>query len=853
MTEVEYVLTIFPERFADFQNKRIVLHGSRNYAEAIIANYADKFNFIGIMSLDPINGEYFHGLKVLYEKDLPALNVDMIILTERVKYAVNAFYSIRRTCKENRIAIRNMYGLDEYVMHCQAESTPSFDLEEAKKMCAPYDIIAFGVINTIFYSPQGISDVSARKLFIDLIKHLRRQKKEIRFLLQKSYPADIQEEELREFGFLQNEAGEIIPKEGEDHSFRKLKDNNPGKKILFIGSSLAYDFILPRCYGIDTRRFIESYNPANLVSRHRKRKIQKGASFYTGLKEVIKTQILQKELISFDIFDTLLIRKTLYPRDVFFLTERKALLAGFDVKGFVSARVRAEDSQTFCNIYQIYDWLREYYGWDEATTQKVLKIETDTEREMLVPRTEVTELLHFARKKGKRVVLTSDMYYPEAFLQKFLTDNGITGYDKILVSCDVKKSKHTGLYEELAGLCDEIGNILHIGDNPVSDGTDCQAAGFSSILIPSVLEMARNRGWAKSIQTASSLMERCLLGLVLSKVFRDPFQNPDYEKSSGNNQLWRFSLCVVAPLVVGHMTWLIRKLQKEKFAGVLFFARDGWLSFNIYKIIQERFNLPQPVYYYANRKSASLCCLDRPQEMDSVTEKGKMVGLEATDILKNIFQIPEEQLLPHLASETELAYIEKHLPRIHENAEKARKGYLRYSERCGIKPGNSYAVIDFVTVGTVHNYLSKVLPFRFKGFFFGCYSPASLSDDGTDYYLQKNNPLLLNRYVELESFFSSPEPSLKCMGVDGEPVFEPERRNRQELQDASVVWESAKSFSREFFDIFYCIGEYVSPDLIEEMYATKDYCIDQYSVFDEWLGVPHYLNRHSVYKEQIEK
>ena len=91
------------------------------------------------------------------------------------------------------------------------------------------------------------------------------------------------------------------------------------------------------------------------------------------------------------------------------------------------------------------------------------------------------------------------------------------------------------------------------------------------------------------------------------------------------------------------------------------------------------------------------------------------------------------------------------------------------------------------------------------------------------------------------------------MGEDGEPVFEPERRSRQELQDASVVWESTKNFSKEFFDIFYRIGEYISPDLIEEMYAAKDYCINQYSVFNEWLGVPHYLNRHSVYKEQIEK
>ena len=46
MTEVEYVIANFAERFAAFRGKRIVLHGSRNYAEAIIANFADSFNFI---------------------------------------------------------------------------------------------------------------------------------------------------------------------------------------------------------------------------------------------------------------------------------------------------------------------------------------------------------------------------------------------------------------------------------------------------------------------------------------------------------------------------------------------------------------------------------------------------------------------------------------------------------------------------------------------------------------------------------------------------------------------------------------------------------------------------------------
>ena len=848
MTELEYVIANFAERLAAFREKRIVLHGSRNYAEAIIENFADSFNFIGIMSLDPIEGDFFHGLKVLLEEELPELDVDVIILTERVKYAVNAFYSIRRVCNAYKIAINNKYGLDEFALHREAENNVSrMTLEKAKEKCNGYDIIAFEVINTVLYAPH-ISDILARRLFCNLIEDLRVEKKEIIFSLQKSFPAEIQIEELNGFGLLHDEKKEIMYREGEDHSFRRLRESNPGKKILYFGSRLAYDFILPRCYGIDTCRFIETYNPENLISRQRKHKI--AHSFDPDLRDNIKKQIQTKQLISFDIFDTLLIRKTLYPRDVFFLTERKALSEGYNVKDFVSARVRAEENQSFCTIYQIYDWLCEYFGWNEETGLKILEIELNTEREMLIPRTEVVDLLNFAKKEGKRIVLTSDMYLPESNLRSLLSEKGICGYEKILVSCEVKKAKQSGLFKELLSLGVGADNILHFGDNPIADGEACKALGISNVLLSSTLAMAINRGWGKSIQTASSLMERCLLGLILSKIFRDPFQNPNYSDVIHSKQLYRFGICVVAPLAVGHMTWLIQKLQKEKFAGVLFFARDGWLSFNIYKRIQKIFNLPKPIYYYANRKAASLCCMDLLNETERITESGKLMGLKTIDVLKHLFLVPEQKLLPFADGESDMDYIEKHMQWIRQNAFRERKGYLRYSEKCGMLAGESYADVDFFTVGTVQRYLSQFLPYKLKGFFFGCYSPVSLTDDNVDYYLQGNNPLLLGRYVEIEPFFSSPEPSQKCMEETGEPVFDQEQRNERELLDVQTVLHYAERFAGEYFDIFYQEGQLISPGLVEEIYATEDYFVTQQALFDDWFGVS-IRQRESVKEEDV--
>ena len=43
MTETEYVISNFRERFRMFREKRIVLHGSRDYAREIIRHFGGEF------------------------------------------------------------------------------------------------------------------------------------------------------------------------------------------------------------------------------------------------------------------------------------------------------------------------------------------------------------------------------------------------------------------------------------------------------------------------------------------------------------------------------------------------------------------------------------------------------------------------------------------------------------------------------------------------------------------------------------------------------------------------------------------------------------------------------------------
>ena len=124
-----------------------------------------------------------------------------------------------------------------------------------------------------------------------------------------------------------------------------------------------------------------------------------------------------------------------------------------------------------------------------------------------------------------------------------------------------------------------------------------------------------------------------------------------------------------------------------------------------------------------------------------------------------------------------------------------------------------------------------------KGLYFGNNSATPLSDE-TEYYLQGENPLLLQRFIELETYFTSLEPSQSSMSGEGKPVFLKEKRSRQELEVVGAVLKQAVSFALEFFEHFYLERQDISPRLIEEIYAAENYYEAQFVLYDDWSGLP---------------
>ena len=135
-------------------------------------------------------------------------------------------------------------------------------------------------------------------------------------------------------------------------------------------------------------------------------------------------------VISFDIFDTLLMRRTWYAEDVFDLVGYKAAREGINIPSFRELRLKAQDALglTNPNIYDIYDSFVNITGVTEAVRNRLIELEFEIEKEVLIPRNSMVDMLKYALTMKKAVYLISDMYLPTEFLTELLKNlNGGVG------------------------------------------------------------------------------------------------------------------------------------------------------------------------------------------------------------------------------------------------------------------------------------------------------------------------------------------------------------------------------------------------------------------------------------------
>jgi predicted HAD superfamily hydrolase len=193
-----------------------------------------------------------------------------------------------------------------------------------------------------------------------------------------------------------------------------------------------------------------------------------------GQRNDILDLLANYEIVSFDIFDTVLLRRVKRPYGVFFQAGLffavNRIVAERIVRVFM--RLRRVNEVTLSEIYSLIPF-------------HDLESEIDLELTNLFVDAHALEIINLCQALEKIVYFVSDMYLGKIDLENLLIKNGISQPFQILVSSDYRLPKSKGLFGILIDRSKPIHphNILHIGDNWNSDIVASKHFGIHSYYV----------------------------------------------------------------------------------------------------------------------------------------------------------------------------------------------------------------------------------------------------------------------------------------------------------------------------------------------------------------------------------
>ncbi|MEO5359773.1 MAG: HAD hydrolase-like protein [Nitrospirota bacterium] len=202
------------------------------------------------------------------------------------------------------------------------------------------------------------------------------------------------------------------------------------------------------------------------------------------------------ELLSIDIFDTLVLRTCLTQGDVFYETGKRAkglLRPGMNPREFQFVRQQLgiklhvekmnETPPSEETINGIYETMSNSIG----SVDGLLSLELQVENDFALVNPIIMSLIKYFKAMGKPVALLTDMYLSKEHIEEILRSAGfpLEWINLLLVSNESGANKGSGaLFDIMMSHFPHIKKdaVVHIGDNPRSDGAGAQRTGIRHIL-----------------------------------------------------------------------------------------------------------------------------------------------------------------------------------------------------------------------------------------------------------------------------------------------------------------------------------------------------------------------------------
>ena len=302
------------------------------------------------------------------------------------------------------------------------------------------------------------------------------------------------------------------------------------------------------------------------------------------------SKLMKYDIVSFDIFDTLIFRPLSEPADLFYFTAQKLNYMDYkNIRICAEADARGKNYNRYANYEVSFPEIWE--NMSEATgivAHVGMEDEINDEKSLCYANPFMLEVWKSLIKAGKRILVVSDMYLPTEVLGEILRINGFSGYEELFVSNKFHKSKAKGdLYDVVKAKYPGCG-IVHVGDNPVSDVKKAVKAGISVCPYPQVnSKMLSYRPYDMSPMIGSA--------------YRGIVSNYIYSGSKTFSMEYEYGYIYGGLFVLGYCNFIHEYAVNNKVDKLLFLSRDG----DILKQVYERlYPDEETLYVYWSRKAA---------------------------------------------------------------------------------------------------------------------------------------------------------------------------------------------------------------------------------------------------------
>lgn len=512
--------------------------------------------------------------------------------------------------------------------------------------------------------------------------------------------------------------------------------------------------------------------------------VKKAVYSFAGNNGLAKDQFVsamkEHDVISVDLFDTLIMRQTLFPTDILEIVDNRLREKNIYIEDFCGKRLRSEkylSGNSAPALVDIYQHMKDTYSLPDLVPGELAELEWGIDCEMLVPRREVCGILERMSGQGKEIYIVSDTYYSREQIEKMLKKCNITFFTDVLASCEYGTSKTQCLFERLK---ERLRNksCIHIGDDIVADVESARKNGIAACQLYSGIELFEMAGYLGLWEYMDGLADRIKAGMFVAKLFNSPFRFEKGEEKISVNNTYDIGYLFFAPMISDFVIWFEEQVRLNKLQNVWFCARDGYLIKRLYDDLKKD---ETSVYFLTSRIAAIRAGMESERDIRYVAEM-KFSGT-VSEQLKDRFGITvqkasgtadvrEEDLMDHSQEILEKAFLH-------------RKYYKTYISGLPVKDG-AIAFFDFVAKGTSQMYIGRMVENHLRGFYFLQLEEEHMREKRLDiqpFYKAEEleSSAIYDDYYILETMLTAPAPSVLGFDEKGAACYAEETRTGEDI------------------------------------------------------------------------